>query len=214
MTAKTSPRDVADQQIAQLRQAGADQADPVRFRYLEALDRRLREREQKRGLEDRKAWGRLLEGLKQFGSQHLGTPDQPEQGHPTPQTSPLTQLLDLLNSQQPEPARTSSSPLMGLLADYGTDAFDKEQPEEATTANAPRQLKAMARVKARQGELSLEHRIQAAIEHAPANAGPMNAHRLVSRAILEMQRLSPDYLRRFASYADTLLALEKLNTKG
>jgi hypothetical protein len=42
----------------------------------------------------------------------------------------------------------------------------------------------------------------------------MNAHRLVSRAIAEMQTLSPEYLARFARYTDTLLTLERLARKG
>ena len=42
----------------------------------------------------------------------------------------------------------------------------------------------------------------------------MNAHRLVSRALKEMQTLSPEYLDRFARYTDTLLALERLAKRG
>lgn len=71
----------------------------------------------------------------------------------------------------------------------------------------------MARVKADQSIQALQQRLHHAIEHAPRDAGPMNAHRLVSRAIAEMLKLSPEYLHRFANYTDTLMALEKLGRK-
>ena len=70
------------------------------------------------------------------------------------------------------------------------------------------------RARADQGTHALQARIRQAIESTPKDAGPMNAHRLVSRAIAEMQSLSPEYLERFARYTDTLLALERLAKKG
>ena len=72
----------------------------------------------------------------------------------------------------------------------------------------------MARVYAGRGEQALQDRIRHAIEHAPKDAGPINAHRLVSRAIAEMQKLSPEYLDRFVNYTDTLMALERLRRPG
>ncbi len=72
----------------------------------------------------------------------------------------------------------------------------------------------MIRAQANQGHHVIAERIQHAIESTPKEAGPMNAHRLVSRAIAEMQTLSPEYLARFARYTDTLLTLERLARKG
>ena len=72
----------------------------------------------------------------------------------------------------------------------------------------------MIRAQANQGHHFIAERIRHAIESTPKEAGPMNAHRLVSRAIAEMQTLSPEYLTRFARYTDTLLTLERLARKG
>jgi hypothetical protein len=44
---------------------------------------------------------------------------------------------------------------------------------------------------------------------APKNAGPINSHMLVLRALTLMREASPDYLNRFICYADTLLCLDQ-----
>ena len=43
----------------------------------------------------------------------------------------------------------------------------------------------------------------------PENAGPLNSHLLVLRALRQMHQTSPAYLKRFMDYADTLLWLEQ-----
>ena len=48
-----------------------------------------------------------------------------------------------------------------------------------------------------------------ALEQAPKNAGPINSHALLLRSLALMREISPDYLNRFMSYADTLLCLEQ-----
>lgn len=48
-----------------------------------------------------------------------------------------------------------------------------------------------------------------AVQRGPENAGPLNSHRLVLRTLGIMRDLSPDYLRRFMTHADTLLWLEQ-----
>ena len=85
---------------------------------------------------------------------------------------------------------------------------------EQALSHQPKPLKAFTRAQAGRSTQALEHRIRQAIEQVPAEAGPMNSHRLVSRAIKEMQRLSPEYLNRFVGYADTLMALEQLARKN
>ncbi len=72
----------------------------------------------------------------------------------------------------------------------------------------------MARVNADRGEQALQDRILDATEHAPKDAGPIDAHRLVSWAIAEMQKLSPAYPNRLVNYTGTLMALEGLARKG
>ncbi len=120
------------------------------------------------------------------------------------QPSPVASLHDALHAHQP--------PLAG-------------QPEAQTLPSAPassgtpplpprRELRALSELRAVQARLSIEKRIANAIAHPPANAGPMNAHRLVTRAVSTMQQISPDYLNRFVGYVDTLMALEQLARKS
>ncbi|HYD76432.1 DUF2894 domain-containing protein [Ramlibacter sp.] len=51
--------------------------------------------------------------------------------------------------------------------------------------------------------------LQQAVARTPANAGPLNSHALVLRALERMGELSPDYLRRFMAQVETLQWLER-----
>ncbi|MDP3202838.1 MAG: DUF2894 domain-containing protein [Hydrogenophaga sp.] len=59
-----------------------------------------------------------------------------------------------------------------------------------------------------------EDEVTQAVEQGPENAGPLNSHRLVLRTLALMRDLSPDYLRRFLSHADTLLWLEQAQAQS
>ncbi|EON93049.1 hypothetical protein MARLIPOL_03415 [Marinobacter lipolyticus SM19] len=196
-----------EQQLAELKHSGADRLDSVRFRYLEALEQRLRAK----GLQGTRHWQKLEKAVAEFqarSGQQAGA-EQPEQPAQTGHPSPLQLLLDTLNQAPDTQVLTSPSPVEKLI--FGEQ--DGPAPT-AVTNGSPRPLKAMARVQADQGTQALQDRIRQAIEQTPENAGPMNAHRLVSRAIATMEKLSPEYLNRFVNYADTLLALERLGRKG
>jgi hypothetical protein len=55
-----------------------------------------------------------------------------------------------------------------------------------------------------------------AARNLPKDPGPLNSQLLITRSLIIMRDLSPDYLKRFVSYVDTLLWLEaaagRLNT--
>jgi len=55
--------------------------------------------------------------------------------------------------------------------------------------------------------------IARAINDFPENAGPHNPHMLAIKSLMHMQDLSPQYLRRFAGYTETILFLEKNSVK-
>jgi len=55
--------------------------------------------------------------------------------------------------------------------------------------------------------------ITRAINDYPENAGPHNPHMLAIKSLMHMRDLSPQYLRRFAGYAETILWLEKNSVK-
>ncbi|MCK7551034.1 DUF2894 domain-containing protein [Marinobacter goseongensis] len=207
MTDVTEPEAI-DQLLADLKQAGKDQMDPIRFRYLEVLEHRLRAK----GLQGSRHWQKLAQAVAEYQARSEQQTDaqQPELPGQTGQPSPLQRLLDALNYSAEIPATNAPSPLESLI--FGEETGEASQSIPAN--RPPRPLKAMARAQADRGHEALHKRIRQAIEQTPENAGPMNAHRLVSRAIATMETLSPEYLNRFVNYADTLLALERLAKKG
>jgi hypothetical protein len=73
-----------------------------------------------------------------------------------------------------------------------------------------RDLKAIRQFRDAWARRVVDKAIAQAVEDAPENAGPLNAHGLVIRAIMTMREISPAYLNRFVSSIDTLLWLEQL----
>ncbi|MGM0766593.1 MAG: DUF2894 domain-containing protein [Pseudomonadota bacterium] len=197
-----------EQLLADLRQAGADQVDPVRFCYLDALEQRLRAR----GLQGSRHWRRLEQAVADYqaAAQQQDVAESLQQPAASAPPSPLETLLDALNQSSDTGAPASLSPLEQLI--FGEQADGPEPPTAMDPGRRP--LRTMTRAQADRGHQALHERIRQAIEQTPENAGPMNAHRLVSRAIATMEALSPEYLNRFVNYADTLLALERLAKKG
>lgn len=193
-------------QLADLRASGAGQADPVRFRYLEALAQRLNSK----GLQNTRHWQKLEHAVASYQIRYQKADQLPittKSRHP----SPLSELLDQISQSQSVQTTAPRSKLEQEI--FGMPEEHTGAAPSASTPDTPQPLKAMARVKADQSIQALQQRLHHAIEHAPRDAGPMNAHRLVSRAIAEMLKLSPEYLHRFANYTDTLMALEKLGRK-
>lgn len=56
-----------------------------------------------------------------------------------------------------------------------------------------------------------ERQLRQALDHLPANAGPLNSSALVHRSIMLMRELSPGYLQQFLSYVDALSWMEQMN---
>ena len=76
--------------------------------------------------------------------------------------------------------------------------------------DAPGDLKALAPIREAQARQQLAARIQHAITHTPGDAGPLNAHRQVARALAALQDISPQYLEHLVTYMDDLMVLEKI----
>ncbi|WP_100638372.1 DUF2894 domain-containing protein [Marinobacter salexigens] len=194
-------------QLENLRNAGADQMNPTHFRYLEALALRL----ETKGLQHTRHWQKLEQAVADYKTR-FEVPQQQTQAIETRSPSPLSALLDRLNQTPSAPQTQPRSALEQLV--FGTPEKGASAPENASATSSRQPLKAMARASAGRGEQALHDRVRHAIENAPEDAGPMNAHRLVSLAMAEMQRLSPEYLNRLVKYTDTLMALERLGRKG
>jgi hypothetical protein len=77
-----------------------------------------------------------------------------------------------------------------------------------TVAVGP-ELKSVRLFRSTWSRLSADKQLNAALDQAPKNAGPINSHMLVLRSLALMREISPDYLSRFISYVDTLVHLEQ-----
>jgi hypothetical protein len=75
------------------------------------------------------------------------------------------------------------------------------------------ELKTIRNFRSTWSKLSVDKQVTQALGQAPRNAGPINSHMLVLRSLALMRDISPDYLNRFMSYADTLLCLDQCETQ-
>lgn len=133
---------------------------------------------------------------------------------PAPQPSPLTLLLQTLASHDPD-----------LDASADPQTFDevlRKQELEAQQGNGLYSLHSHLKTRVDSDELrsarqfrdhwakrAIDRAITRALDEAPENAGPLNAHQLVIRALNTMGDIAPEYLNRFVSYVDTLLWLDQ-----
>ncbi len=177
--------------VAALRKPGTTPLDAVRLHYLEALARRAQGFEgEVKDLLDVK----LRQALTHYQSAHSQTSAQPlgdphAQGH----TSALAELTRRL-AQQPQNAEAAVG---GRVAVVGG------QPE----------LKSVRDFRSTWTQLSVEKQLTQALAQAPENAGPLNSHQLVLRALSVMRDTAPDYLNRFMSYVDALLWLDQAESQ-
>ncbi|SPS01688.1 DUF2894 domain-containing protein [Cupriavidus taiwanensis] len=180
--------------------SGADRADPVRFRLMQALAARAaaqggaaRQLLEVRLRELIAAYAAIVPG----NADHAGeTACQPA---PTPAVSALGALVHDLAARarpviatasnharplSPAPAQAMDTPLVDTLADYFRETW--------------------ARV-------SVEQQFRQSLERVPENAGPLNTDHLVHRSLSLMRETSPEYLRHFLSYVEGMAWLEQLS---
>lgn len=175
-----------------LRASGADRRDPVRFAYIESLERRA---------------AKQPEAVRQALLARINTA--------------ADQLAALPGPSVETPAENAStSPLAELLAYIGQHAHEQPtMPHSAATSpntqrqtrpRAPRapELKSVAYFRNTWSKLSTEQQLTQTLAQAPENAGPMNSQHLVLRSLQLMRDVAPDYLQGFMSYVDTLIWLE------
>ncbi|MDX1802840.1 MAG: DUF2894 domain-containing protein, partial [Alcanivorax sp.] len=123
--------------------------------------------------------------------------------------SPLATLPDCFARLRPaRQARPDlqQSPLEALLRQQEDAALGESARPASDDGNQLHALQALQGTRAR---LHSRQRIQQALASQPDEAGPLNSHRQVTRALQTLQDISPAYLKRFANYVDTLMWLEK-----
>lgn len=173
------------------------QPDPVQLHALEALARRLPGAPEpvRRVLE-----GRLDAALTALESRGHAAPPPPApapaQAARRPATpSPLAALTQHLRQarQQAQAAQPD----------------DALAPGAADGPEAAQELASVRRFRQTWQRFAAEDRVRQAVGRAPANAGPLNSHRLVLHALERLRCLSPHYLNRFVSQVETLQWLEQ-----
>jgi hypothetical protein len=206
-----------------LRSSGAGRIDPLRFHFIEALARRLRthEGEVRRILEGRlgEAMAACSRRVRRMRDEAWQTIEHAVRRHPDA-ADELQRLFvaarfrwhRTLRRQDRRRRASFAAGRAGTLRCATLGARGCRWPGRC--GRAPGELKSLRLFRNAWAQRSAERQASQAIERAPANAGPLNSHMLVLRALSSMRDLSPDYLNRFVSYADTLLRLEQAGRKG
>lgn len=190
--------------LESLRGEGARQLDPVRLHYLEVLARRMQAApDAVRHI----LQGKLRQGLADCGERlgRLQSPAAAPARHgnvvhdeTAPRQAPGTPLAAL--DGYIETATRDATPRDADAALYGT-------------GHALPELKSAHRFREAWSRIRAEDALEQAVGRGPENAGPLNSHMLVLRSLTLMRELSPDYLRRFLSQAESLLWLEQAHGK-
>lgn len=220
-----------------LRAQGADKAEPVRFHFLETLARRL---ETQQGAARQALEIRLAQGLDEL-RQRMETRRVQAEAAATAAVERFPQAADNLKrlvetgdagalrrtvarlnrTDKPSPLKE----LTALLSEPAALTTSTETNSAPPSASAPApvpvavtdiadqaDLKSVRYFRDTWSRLAVDQRVNQALEQEPENAGPLNSHLLILRALKLMRDTAPDYLTRFMSYADTLLWLDAVNS--
>lgn len=204
--------------IASLRTAGADRFDPVRLHYIEVLAQRAMTQ---RGSVKRMLDARLAQGLQalqerfelaQCEAREILAAAAQQYPHAAKNLQRLFAAGDfkalqrLIADLKAGEQRASLGALVRRLEQH--PAEDADARLQVHTGSRP-ELKTVRNFRNTLSKLSVDKQVAQALEQAPRNAGPINSHMLVLRSLALMRDISPDYLNRFMSYADTLLSLDQ-----
>jgi hypothetical protein len=164
------------------REQQAHRVDPIRFHFMEAMERRAAslDGEVRRVLDDRLT--KLLED-------YAGDIERAASG------------VDSSTA-----AQAAASETLGGLIDHIAAC--------SGTAPAFPELPALGEFRSIWSRIHSESQLRRALDHLPANAGPLNSSALVHRSITLMRELSPGYLQQFLSYVETLSWVEQMNDFG
>lgn len=204
--------------IVALRAAGAVQFDPVRLHYIDVLAKRAMAHQ---GSVKRLLDAKLAQALAAFQERFdLARRDAEELVART-----LPQFPHAANDLQRFLAAGDFNGLQRSIATLknreqcaSLGALVRQLEQHSSGATGTRleantgsrsELKTIRNFRNTWSKLSADKQVAQALEQAPANAGPINSHMLVLRSLAMMRDISPDYLNRFMSYADTLLCLDQ-----
>ena len=215
----------ADAALAALRQRGAQGFDPVRYRFVESLARRSALHQgAARPLLDARLAAALKEFSEAFESARsaAGTlvndlaaqfPDAADALGQLLQAGDFAGLRALAVRLRSQSHGTPLADLVRQLAGNGPGSRDGAGPA-LTPGDGPGELKSLTYFRRTWSRLSVDQSLSHALSQAPENAGPLNSHHLVLRALTLMRDISPEYVSRFMSHVETLLWLEQASSDG
>ena len=172
--------------------------DAVRLRFIEAMERRAAglEGEARRLLDARVAVLRAADGhpvqIARSGSGGTACFDSTQQLDG--QRNPLSELVAYIAEQ-------------AVARNHGVSS-DRHSAAGANPS-ATTELASLAYFRSTWSRLSAERRLTRSLATVPENAGPLNSHQLVHRALQTMRETSPVYLHHFMTYVDALLWLDQ-----
>ncbi|HYD58806.1 MAG TPA: DUF2894 domain-containing protein [Noviherbaspirillum sp.] len=204
--------------IASLQATGANRFDPVRWRYIEVLaDRAAAHQGSARRMLD----ARLAQALAAFKGRFDLAQGEAEEivarsVEQYPQAANDLQRLfaegdfkGLQRSIAMLRAGEQSASLSALVRQLEQHSAEPSNARMNGNASPRAELKTIRNARNTWARLSVDKQVAQALGQAPKNAGPINSHMLVLRSLALMRDISPDYLSRFMSYADTLLCLDQ-----
>jgi Protein of unknown function (DUF2894) len=181
------------------RESGADRLDPVRFHFIEALERRATGYggEARRVLDDR------LSGLIETYAEDL--------------ESAASRTGDAAGGAASR-REAAGGPLAELVDYIATHACGDGDRTTAGNADARKpsypELEVLDYFRETWSRLSAERQLKRSLAQVPGNPGPLNSSSLVHRSLSLMRELSPGYLQQFLSYVDALSWMEQMNGGG
>ena len=209
--------------LQSLRNEGAAQFDPVRFHYLETLAQRLGTAPEavqpilegklqvavadyhERFEQAQKAASTEVERL---SAQHPGQARELRRLFTTGDFQAVHRLANQLAAPRLQ------TPLAALNQYIQGAVRDDSGVDLRSGAEAVSEMKSVQRFREVWSKIAADKQVDQALVRGPENAGPLNSHMLVLRSLALMRSLSPDYLRRFLSHADSLLWLDQAQQKS
>ena len=121
---------------------------------------------------------------------------------------PANECLPSLHAPGPLAALTARLRAAGEGAHDGdglqTVRSGSQEPLMPASSSPMRELKTATLYRSRWAQLETERQLAVALNQTPANAGPLNSHRLALQTLQTLQQLSPAYLQRFLCQIDGL----------
>ncbi|EHK67982.1 DUF2894 domain-containing protein [Achromobacter arsenitoxydans] len=192
------------------RASGADRIDPIRFHFLDALDRRAAAY----AGPARQLLDERLNALLQAYAAAVEAAGEHEDAPSTLDAALLrdaAEAVDAVNAADADHA-LAASPLAGLI-DYIANPIAQGDPDIRDALGlrgAYPELPMLDYFRAIWSRVSADRQVRQSQEQVHKNAGPLNSNQLVHRALSLMREVSPGYLQQFLSYTDALMWMEQM----